>query len=67
MNTEQVGVLLVSTINTTSNETVKTISNPNIGKLCTQVCHYICAHCVYETKGQSCVDSYIQNIKRKLS
>ena len=31
MNTEQVGVLLVSTLNTTNNETVKTISNPNIG------------------------------------
>ena len=32
MNTEQVGILLVSTLNTTNNETVKTISNPNIGK-----------------------------------
>ena len=31
MNTEQVGVLLVSTLNTTSNETVKTIRNQNIG------------------------------------
>ena len=31
MNTEQVGVLLVFTLNTTNNETVKTISNPNIG------------------------------------
>ena len=33
MNTEQVGILLVSTLNTTNNETVRTISNPNIGKL----------------------------------
>ena len=33
MNTEQVGVLLVSTLNTTNNETIRTISNPNIGEL----------------------------------
>ena len=31
MNTEQVGILLVSTLNTSNNETVKTISNQNIG------------------------------------
>ena len=31
MNTEQVGILLVSTLNSTNNETVKTINNPNIG------------------------------------
>ena len=33
MNTEQVGVLLVSTLNTSNNETIKTISNPNIGEV----------------------------------
>ena len=37
MNTEQVGVLLVSTLNTTNNETVKTISNQNIGTLVAKV------------------------------
>ena len=31
MNTEQVGILVISTLNTSNNETVKTISNPNIG------------------------------------
>ena len=31
MNTEQVGILLVSTLNTTNNETVKTFNNSNIG------------------------------------
>ena len=31
MNTEQVGVLLVSTLNSTSTEIIKTISNPNLG------------------------------------
>ena len=33
MNSEQLGVLLVSTINTTNNDTARMISNPNIGKL----------------------------------
>ena len=33
MNTEQVGILLVSTINTTTNQTVRTISNTNLGML----------------------------------
>ena len=33
MNTEQVGVLLVSTLNISNNETIKTISNPNIGEV----------------------------------
>ena len=32
LNTEQTGVLLVSTLNTTTNETVRMISNPNIGR-----------------------------------
>ena len=31
MNTEQVGILLVSTLNITNNETVKTFNNSNIG------------------------------------
>ena len=38
MNTEQVGVLLVSTLNTTNNETVKTISNQNIGMYVERMC-----------------------------
>ena len=54
MNTEQVGILLVSTLNTTNNETVKQINNQNIGMLivylyyiyevfivCTYICHII--------------------------
>ena len=31
MSTEQVGILVFSTINTTSNQTVRTIINTNIG------------------------------------
>ena len=31
MNTEQVGILLVSTLNTTNNEIFKVIGNQNIG------------------------------------
>ena len=33
MNTELVGILLVSTLNTTNNETVRQINNQNIGML----------------------------------
>ena len=33
MNTEQVGILLVSTLNTTNNENVRQIKNQNIGML----------------------------------
>ena len=33
MNTERVGILLVSTLNTNNNETVKQIKNQNIGML----------------------------------
>ena len=33
MNTERVGILLVSTLNTNNNETVKQINNQNIGML----------------------------------
>ena len=33
MNTEQVGILLASTLNTTNNETVRQIKNQNIGML----------------------------------
>ena len=40
MNTEQVGILLVSTLNTTNNETVRTISNPNIGRLYVYIIKY---------------------------
>ena len=40
MNTEQVGILLVSTLNTTNNETVRTISNPNIGRLRVYIIEY---------------------------
>ena len=40
INTEQVGVLLVSTLNTTTNNTVRKISNQNIGTLVTYL-YYI--------------------------
>ena len=33
MNTEQVGILLVSTLNISNNETVRQINNQNIGML----------------------------------
>ena len=47
MNTEQVGVLLVSTLNTSNNETVKTISNQNIGGLHECAKHYGCTiYCI---------------------
>ena len=52
MNTEQVGVLLVSTLNTTNNETVKTISNPNIGT-------YVKCMCLIISEAQGYVATYI--------
>ena len=47
INTEQVGILLVSTINNTTNQTVRTISNTNIGMLLLStstmyICTYLC-------------------------
>ena len=39
MNTELVGILLVSTLNTTNNETVRQINNQNIGMLVVYLCY----------------------------
>ena len=47
MNTEQVGILLVSTLNISNNETVRQINNQNIGMLVAYLCYIYNVFIVY--------------------
>ena len=47
MNTEQVGILLAFTLNTTANNTVRRINNENLGMLVAYLCYVLCMYCTY--------------------